>query len=209
MAQVSIDTNKRTDFGKGAARRLRRDGQVPAVVYGNKSEVRHVSVPGHDLMLALKKSQVILEIEVDGEKVAVAPRQVQRDPVRQIIEHVDLVVLSAAEVRERIVIGAAVAKAEAAATEAELEPFHVVEAMRELLDEGVEVDDAIEQAIAKVKEQLEAQAAAAAAAAAAEDAAAAAAAEESGDEGAEGESGGGSGDGEAKAESGGDESAES
>lgn len=187
MAQIPLDTTKRTDFGKGAARRLRRAGQVPAVVYGNKTEVSHVAIPGHDLMLALKKSQVILEIDVDGNKVSVAPRQVQRDPVRQVIEHVDLIVLSAAEVRERIVIGAAVAKADAAAVEAELEPFHVIEAMRELLDEGVEVDDAIEQAIAKVKEQLEAQAAAAAAAAAAEDAAVAA---EEGGEGEGAEAGG-------------------
>ncbi len=190
MAQVPISTELRTEFGKGAARRLRRDGQVPAVVYGNYSKVHHVALPGHELMLALKKSQVILEIEIDGNKVSVAPRQVQKDPVKQVIEHVDLIVLSQAEVRERIVVGAAVAKAAAAAIEAELEPLNVVEAMRELLDEGIGVDDAIAQAITKVQEQLEAQASAAAAAAAAEDAVESAASEVGeGDAGAKGESG--------------------
>lgn len=185
MSKVQIDAAPRTDFGKGAARQLRRDGRVPAVVYGGDIEVQHVSLPGHDLMMALKRAQVILEVNVGGDALNVAPRQVQKDPVRGTLEHVDLVVLSAQEVRERLVVGAAVAKAEKVAAEEELDTVTLVMAVRELLDEGVETDDAITQAVENVREQMAAQAAAAAAAAAAEEAAEAAAADEAG----EGESG--------------------
>ncbi|MGV1035959.1 MAG: 50S ribosomal protein L25 [Candidatus Nanopelagicales bacterium] len=173
MSTVKIDAAPRSDFGKGAARQLRRHGRIPAVVYGGDIEVHHVSLPDHDLMMALKRAQVILEIDLDGKTTNVAPRQVQKDPVRQVIEHVDLVVLSAQEVRERLVVGQAVAAAEARAAEEELDPVTVTIAMRELLDEGLDADEAINQAVEKVKEELAAQAAAAAAAAAAEDAAAA------------------------------------
>ena len=176
--QVRLETRPRTEFGKGSARRIRREDWIPAVVYGTDRTPAHISVPGHDLMMALKTAQVILEVDVDGEALNVAPKQVQRDPVKQVIEHVDLLVLSQKEVRERLVVGAAVAKAEAAAAEAELDSVTVVMAVRELLDEGMDADAAIAQAIETVKEQMEAQAQAAAAAAAAEEAAEAAAAEE-------------------------------
>lgn len=190
MSKVQIDAAPRTDFGKGAARKIRRDGRVPAVVYGSEIHVQHVSLPGHDLMMALKTAQVILEVNVDGNALNVAPRQIQRDPVRGNLEHVDLVVLSAQEVRERLVVGAAVAKAEKVAAEEELDTVTLVMAVRELLDEGLETDEAIEKAVENVREQMAAQAAAAAAAAAAEEAAEAAEAAESEGEGDEGEAGG-------------------
>lgn len=176
MAEVKIDTKMRDDFGKGAARRLRRDGQVPAVVYGSGNKVSHVSLPAHDLFMALKKAQVILAINVDGAALNVAPRQVQRDPVRQIIEHVDLIVLNAKEVRERLVVGAAVAKAEKVAIAEEIEPVTLVEAVRELLDEGMDPDEAIAKAVENVKTAMAEALAASMAQAAAEDAAAKAAA---------------------------------
>lgn len=183
MVQViNLPSEPRNEFGKGAARRLRRDGRVPAVVYGSDTPVAHISVPGHDLMMALKKAGVVLSVDVDGSAVNVAPRQVQKDPVSTHLEHVDLVVLSQKEVRERLVVGAAVAKAEERAAEEELDPVTVVVAVREFLDEGVETDEAIDQAIEKVREDIAAQAAAAAAAAAAEDAAAEAAEAEAADE---------------------------
>ena len=181
MPKIQIDAAPRTDFGKGAARQIRRDGRVPAVVYGDNTAVQHVSLPGHDLMMALKTSQVILEINVGGDALNVAPRQVQKDPVRGTLEHVDLIVLTAQEVRERIVVGAAVAKAEKVAAEEELDQVTLVMAVRELLDEGVEADDAITQAVESVREQMAAQAAAAAAAAAAEEAKDAAEADEAGE----------------------------
>lgn len=180
MPDVSISAEPRSDFGKGAARRLRRSGSVPAVIYGDGNEVRHVSLPGHDLMLALKKPKVTLSVQYDGGSVTVAPRQVQRDPVRQIIEHVDLVVISAAEARERAAEAEAILAAEAAAEEAGLDPVAVAEATAAAIESGVKPADAIAQALAAVEEANRANAAAAAAAAAAEEAAQAAEAGESG-----------------------------
>ncbi len=198
MSKVQIDAAPRTEFGKGAARQIRRDGRVPAVVYGGGIEVQHVSLPGHDLMMALKTSQVILEVNVGGDALNVAPRQVQKDPIRGTLEHVDLIVLTAQEVRERLVVGAAVAKAEKVAAAEELDQVTLVMAVRELLDEGIEADEAIAKAVENVREQMVAQAAAAIQAAAAEEAkqaasdeaagASDAAADESADAGAAGES---------------------
>lgn len=102
MPQVSIAVELRSDFGKGAARRLRRAGQVPAVVYGEGSELLHVSLDAHELGQALRDTKVVLELTGAGKGSKVAPRDVQRDPVRQTIEHVDLVVLSPAEVSARL-----------------------------------------------------------------------------------------------------------
>lgn len=202
MSQVKLSTQSRDDFGKGAARQLRREGRVPAVIYGDEEAVRHVSLDSHDLDQALKVAQVVLELDVDGTTTNAAPRQIQRDPIRRIVEHVDLVVLSSKEVRERLVVGAAVGKATERAIEEDLEPVTVITSLHIYLDEGLEPDEAIEKAIEDGHEQVKAQALAAAAAAEAEEAAAAAAAEAG--EGAEGEAAAGAGD----ADSGGDSSSD-
>lgn len=102
MPQISIAAELRSDFGKGAARRLRRAGLVPAVIYGAGSDLIHVSINAHELGLALKQSKVVLEVTGAGAGKLVAPREVQKDPVRQEIEHVDLVVLTADEVKARL-----------------------------------------------------------------------------------------------------------
>ena len=117
MSNVSIAGEPRADFGKGAARKLRRSGMIPAVIYGHGQEVEHVALPAHELMLALRKVGLILEVTVDGKKTLVAPRDVQRDPVKRVIEHVDLVVVSKAEA-EAVTAAAeeAVAAQEAEAT---------------------------------------------------------------------------------------------
>lgn len=190
VSQVKMSAESRTEFGKGAARRLRRDGRVPAVIYGGDTEVIHLSLDAHDLMMALKQPKVVLEIALaDSPAQMVAPRDVQRDPIRSTFEHVDLVVLSRREVRERLVLGQAMAKAEQVAIEEELDPVAVATAVSEILsdeDNELEADDAIAAALEQVREAMKAQAEAAAAAAAAEDAAAdsAAEADESADEGA-------------------------
>jgi len=101
VPQISIAAELRSNFGKGAARRLRRAGQIPAVIYGLGSELLHVSVDAHELGKALKNSNLVLEITGAGAGRLVAPREVQRDAVRQIIEHVDFVVLAADEVKAR------------------------------------------------------------------------------------------------------------
>jgi len=131
VAQVAIKAESRSDFGKGAARRTRRAGLVPAVIYGKGEEPRHVALPDHDLTLALRHPGLVLEVELDGGKVLVAPRDVQRDPVKRVIEHIDLVLLSTSEAAERI--------EEGKAAEAALEAAHAAEA--EALKYATEADD--------------------------------------------------------------------
>lgn len=87
----------RSEFGKGAARRLRAAGKIPAVIYGHKTETRHVELPGHELSLIVRKANALIELDIDGTKELVLVKDVQKDPVRQVIEHVDLVVVRKGE----------------------------------------------------------------------------------------------------------------
>ena len=92
MPEVRIEAELRTEFGKGAARRTRRAGRVPAVIYGHGSEVRHLSLPGHELMLALKTPNALIRLEgLPGRAGLALPKAVQRDPLHGFIEHVDLI----------------------------------------------------------------------------------------------------------------------
>jgi large subunit ribosomal protein L25 len=168
MTNVAIVGTPRDDFGKGAARKLRAKGQVPAVIYGHESDVRHVSLPAHELDLALVKTKVVLEVSLDGETIIVAPRQVQRDPVRRIIEHLDLVLLSQSEVRERVAEARMMDLASEAAAEAGLESVAVVEAAQAAVARGIKPADAIDIAVEEVKAHMIAQAEAAAQAGAAD-----------------------------------------
>jgi large subunit ribosomal protein L25 len=98
VPEVHIAAETRTEFGKGAARRFRREGRVPAVLYGHGTETRHLSLPGHELMLALKTPNVLLYVDglSKGSEIAL-PKAVQRDPVRGFIEHVDLILVRRGE----------------------------------------------------------------------------------------------------------------
>jgi len=98
VPEISIKAEQRTEFGKGAARRIRRDDKVPAVLYGHGGAPQHLSLPGHDLMLALKNPNALLSIVVagSGEQLAL-PKQVQRDPIKGFIEHADLIIVSRGE----------------------------------------------------------------------------------------------------------------
>lgn len=96
------DNNKlvaeaRTEFGKGAARRTRRNNQIPAVLYGHGTDPVHVALPGHQTMLALKQSNALFEIEIDGTTQFALAKDVQRDPVKNVIEHVDLLIVKKGE----------------------------------------------------------------------------------------------------------------
>jgi large subunit ribosomal protein L25 len=92
VPEVRIEAELRTEFGKGAARRTRRGGRVPAVIYGHGAEVRHLSLPEHELMLALKTPNVLIRLEgLPGRAGLALPKAVQRDPLRGAIEHVDLI----------------------------------------------------------------------------------------------------------------------
>jgi len=97
VPETKIAADKRTEFGKGAARRLRRDHKVPAVLYGHGTDPVHISLPGHELMLALRQSNVLLTIDVDGKSQLALPKQVQRDPIKGFLEHVDLILVRRGE----------------------------------------------------------------------------------------------------------------
>lgn len=97
MAEVQISAELRTEFGKGAARRTRREHKIPGVLYGHGNEPRHISLPGHDLMLALKTQNVLLNITIEGKSELALPKDIQRDKVRGTLEHVDLLVVRRGE----------------------------------------------------------------------------------------------------------------
>ncbi|WP_304451876.1 50S ribosomal protein L25/general stress protein Ctc [Nocardiopsis sp. YSL2] len=97
MSEVRIAAEPRTEFGKGASRRARRAGKVPAVLYGHGTEPRHLNLPGHDLMLALKTPNVLIRLDgLDKDNLAL-PKSVQRDAIKGFLEHVDLLVVSKGE----------------------------------------------------------------------------------------------------------------
>ncbi|MGJ6980822.1 50S ribosomal protein L25/general stress protein Ctc [Aestuariimicrobium soli] len=98
MAEIKLAAEARSEFGKGASRRLRRAGKVPAVIYGHGGDPVHISLPGHETLLALRQANALLDIAIDGAKSQLAlPKQVQRDPIKGFIEHVDLVIVKRGE----------------------------------------------------------------------------------------------------------------
>ena len=97
MSEVRIAAERRSEFGKGAARRTRRAGLVPGVIYGHSSETQHVSLPARELALALRTSNVLLQVELDGKSILTLPKAAQRDPIKQSIEHIDLVIVRQGE----------------------------------------------------------------------------------------------------------------
>ncbi|QDO89774.1 50S ribosomal protein L25/general stress protein Ctc [Ornithinimicrobium ciconiae] len=94
---ISLPAEKRTEFGKGAARRVRRADKIPAVLYEHGNPPLHLTLPGHQTMMALKASNAVLTLDVDGEGHLALVKDVQRDPIKRTIEHVDLVVVRKGE----------------------------------------------------------------------------------------------------------------
>ncbi|THA70597.1 50S ribosomal protein L25/general stress protein Ctc [Streptomyces sp. A0958] len=97
MAEIKLNAEVRTEFGKGAARRARRANLVPAVVYGHGAESVHITLPGHELQLALRTANVLIGLEIDGKDALVIPKAVQRNPLKGDIEHVDLLTVKRGE----------------------------------------------------------------------------------------------------------------
>jgi large subunit ribosomal protein L25 len=98
VPEVHIAAQTRDEFGKGAARRIRSEGLVPAVLYGHGTETRHLTLPGHQLMLALKTPNVLLYLDGLGKSSEIAlPKAVQRDPIKGVLEHVDLILVRRGE----------------------------------------------------------------------------------------------------------------
>jgi large subunit ribosomal protein L25 len=97
VPEVKLTAQLRTEFGKGAARRLRRAHLVPAVIYGHGTDPVHVALPGHETMLALKQSNTLLSVDVEGKATLTLPKDIQRNVLRGDIEHVDLLAVRRGE----------------------------------------------------------------------------------------------------------------
>jgi len=99
MSAEKITAESRTEFGKGAARRIRREHKVPAVVYGHGNDPIHITLPGHDTMMALKHggANALLELDIDGKSTLALTKQVQVDPIKRHLEHIDFVVVRKGE----------------------------------------------------------------------------------------------------------------
>jgi large subunit ribosomal protein L25 len=97
VSDFKLTAESRSQFGKGAARRLRRADKIPAVLYGHGTAPVHVALPGHATMLALKHSNALISLELESGTLLALPKDVQRDPVRNVIEHVDLVIVRRGE----------------------------------------------------------------------------------------------------------------
>lgn len=97
MSEVKLTAVARNEFGKGAARRIRRDHQIPAVLYGHGAEPQHVALPGHETTRALRHANVLLGIELDGKVQLAIAKDIQRDPIKDVIEHIDLLVVRKGE----------------------------------------------------------------------------------------------------------------
>ena len=99
MSAEKITAEQRTEFGKGAARRIRRADKVPAVIYGHGNDPIHVTLPGHETMMALKHggSNALLELDLDGTTQLALTKQVQIDPIKRHLEHIDFVAVRKGE----------------------------------------------------------------------------------------------------------------
>lgn len=94
---TKVHAEVREQFGKGFARRLRAAGKIPAVIYGHGTEPVHVALPGHQVSLIIRRANALLDLDIDGKDQLTLVKDVQRDPVRQIIEHIDLLVVRKGE----------------------------------------------------------------------------------------------------------------
>ena len=92
-----LKTEVRNTFGKGVARKIRAQGKIPAVIYGHGTDPQHVTLPGHEVGLILRKSNQVLELDIEGKIQLALVKDVQKDPVRSIIEHIDLIVIRKGE----------------------------------------------------------------------------------------------------------------
>jgi len=148
VSEGKIAAEPRTEFGKGAARRIRRSAKVPAVLYGHGVDPIHVSLPGHDTMLALKHggANALLTITIDGKEQLTLPKQIQRDPIKGHLEHLDLVIVRRGEkvtvdIPVHVVgepAGDALVVTEATTVSVEAEATHIPEFV-EVSVEGAEV----------------------------------------------------------------------
>lgn len=96
-ASNKIGAESRTQFGKGAARKIRAAGKIPAVIYGHGTDPQHVTLPGHEVALIIRKANQVLDLDIAGKSQLALVKDVQKDPVHQVIEHLDLIVVRRGE----------------------------------------------------------------------------------------------------------------
>ncbi|MFE9307924.1 50S ribosomal protein L25/general stress protein Ctc [Streptomyces sp. NPDC088353] len=98
MSEVKLAAETRTEFGKGAARRVRRENKVPGVLYEHGMVPIHLTLPGHELLMALRTPNVLISLDIDGKTNELAiPKAVQRDPLKGHLVHVDLLMVKRGE----------------------------------------------------------------------------------------------------------------
>ncbi|MCX4726100.1 50S ribosomal protein L25/general stress protein Ctc [Streptomyces sp. NPDC090052] len=97
MAEVKLTAEVRSEFGKGAARQIRRENKVPAVIYGHGADTVHITLPGHELMMALKTANALLRLDIEGRTELVIPKAIQRDAIKRNLTHVDLLAVKLGE----------------------------------------------------------------------------------------------------------------
>ncbi|SMO54933.1 50S ribosomal protein L25/general stress protein Ctc [Propioniciclava tarda] len=95
--EIKLVAESRDEFGKGASRRIRRAGKVPAVLYGHGTDPVHITLPAHETLLALRTANALLALDLGGKKQLALPKQVQRDPIRGTLDHVDLILVRKGE----------------------------------------------------------------------------------------------------------------
>jgi large subunit ribosomal protein L25 len=97
MAEVAIKGALRNEFGKGASRRIRREGMVPAVIYGHGEKPTHISLPAREVGVAIKTSNVLLNIDLGEKQELVLPKSIVRNPLKGNLEHIDLIIVRRGE----------------------------------------------------------------------------------------------------------------
>jgi len=100
VSEVKISAESRTEFGKGGARRTRRAGKVPAVVYGHGESPKHIALPAREFAAAIRHggANTVFELlDADGTKTLALPKAIQRDPIKDTFEHVDFVIVKRGE----------------------------------------------------------------------------------------------------------------
>lgn len=95
--KIVIQAHTREDFGKGAARRARREGWIPAVVYGHGAEPQHLLLPKHSTTLAVRNPNALITLDVEGKEQMVLPKDIQRDAIYRSVDHLDLIVVRRGE----------------------------------------------------------------------------------------------------------------
>jgi large subunit ribosomal protein L25 len=139
-ADNSVHAELRENFGKGFARRLRAAGKIPAVLYGHGTAPVHVALPGHQVSLLIRRANAVLELDIEGKGQLALVKDVQKDPVHQIIEHIDLVIVRKGE-KVQVEVPVIITGESAAGTIANLDSATIaLEVEATHIPESVEVD---------------------------------------------------------------------